>query len=244
MPKQTKPSPVSVGESIAADNASWTFGGDVAKTFSDHVRRSVPLYNEGHDLVCKISDFFLQNQSICYELGVSTGSLIRKLGERHAAKNIRLIGIDQEERMLEEARAVTTEFANVELVNGDVTVHEFEPADLIISYYTIQFIPPKHRQNLITRIYDSLNWGGAFIMFEKVRAADARFQDMMTGIYTDYKLDQGYNSDEIVGKARSLKGILEPFSSQGNLDLLGRAGFVDVMTVQKYVSFEGFLAIK
>ena len=30
----------------------------------------------------------------------------------------------------------------------------------------------------------------------------------------------------------------------GNLDLLKRAGFVDIMTVFKYICFEGFLAIK
>ena len=29
-----------------------------------------------------------------------------------------------------------------------------------------------------------------------------------------------------------------------NVDLLERAGFKDIMTVMKYVSFEGFLAIK
>jgi tRNA (cmo5U34)-methyltransferase len=38
--------------------------------------------------------------------------------------------------------------------------------------------------------------------------------------------------------------VLEPFSTQGNLDMLKRAGFVDVMTIMKYVCFEGFLAIK
>jgi tRNA (cmo5U34)-methyltransferase len=81
-------------------------------------------------------------------------------------------------------------------------------------------------------------------LFEKVRGADARFQDMMTAIYTDFKLDQGYNPDEIISKSRSLKGVLEPFSTQGNLDLLKRAGFVDVMTIMKWVCFEGFLAIK
>jgi tRNA (cmo5U34)-methyltransferase len=37
---------------------------------------------------------------------------------------------------------------------------------------------------------------------------------------------------------------MEPFSSQGNIDMLKRAGFVDIVTVQKYVCFEGFLAIK
>jgi tRNA (cmo5U34)-methyltransferase len=49
---------------------------------------------------------------------------------------------------------------------------------------------------------------------------------------------------EIINKSRSLKGTLEPFSTNGNLDMLRRAGFVDIMTVIKYVPFEGFLAIK
>ena len=53
-----------------------------------------------------------------------------------------------------------------------------------------------------------------------------------------------YSPDEIVGKARSLKSVLEPFSTEGNLGLLNRSGFVDIMTVFKYACFEGFLAIK
>jgi hypothetical protein len=42
----------------------------------------------------------------------------------------------------------------------------------------------------------------------------------------------------------SLKGVLEPFSTDANYGLLRRAGFVDVMTIMKYLCFEGFLAIK
>ena len=64
-------------------------------------------------------------------------------------------------------------------------------------------------------------------------------------MYTyDYKLSQGYDAEEIVSKARSLKSVLEPFSTQGNLDLLDRAGFKDVTTIMKYICFEGFVAIK
>lgn len=234
----------SVGESIVAENASWTFSGDVSAAFTEHVRRSVPLYDIGHDLVCKIGDYFLQDGSVCYELGVSTGSLIQRLSNRFSNKDVRFIGIDLEESMIRQAQKEIGELSNVSLVVDDISLHEFEMADFIISYYTAQFIPPKRRQELINRIYDSLNWGGGFAMFEKVRAADARFQDMMSGLYTDFKIDQGYDTEEIVGKTRSLKGILEPFSTQGNIDLLSRAGFVDIMTVQKYVCFEGFLAIK
>ena len=125
-----------------------------------------------------------------------------------------------------------------------MTTVNLEKSDLIVSYYTIQFIHPKLRQELINKIYESLNWGGAFILYEKVRANDARFQDIISNLYMEYKLDKGYTAEEIIGKAKSLKGVLEPFSTQGNIDMLKRAGFVDILSVQKYMNFEGFLAIK
>jgi len=114
----------------------------------------------------------------------------------------------------------------------------------LLLYYTVQFIRPSQRQIFIDKLYESLNWGGALLMFEKVRANDARFQDITTLLYNDYKLDQGYTPDEIIGKSRSLKGVLEPFSTQGNIDMLRRAGFEDILSIMKYISFEGFLAIK
>lgn len=81
-------------------------------------------------------------------------------------------------------------------------------------------------------------------MFEKVRYPDARFQDIMSQIYIDFKLDQGFSERDIVNKSKSLKGIMEPFSSNGNIQLLKRAGFKDIVTVFKYLNFEGFLSIK
>ncbi|MCR4336296.1 MAG: methyltransferase, partial [Candidatus Omnitrophica bacterium] len=69
----------SAGENINVAEASWSFGGDVPKKFSEHVKRSVPYYEDGHQLICKISDFFIRKGSICYDLGVSTGNLTRKL---------------------------------------------------------------------------------------------------------------------------------------------------------------------
>ena len=34
------------------------------------------------------------------------------------------------------------------------------------------------------------------------------------------------------------------FTIQGNLDLLKRAGFKDIMPISQYLNFKGFLAIK
>ncbi|MFC1704055.1 methyltransferase domain-containing protein [Candidatus Omnitrophota bacterium] len=232
------------GDSIIAENANWTFAGEVSKHFDKHVERSVPLYHEGHDLIAKVSDFFLGNGSFCYEFGCSTGALTHRLAKRTGKKKVRYIGIDQEKEMVAKARKRCKGMKNVTFLTSDIMNVDFKKADLIISYYTMQFVKPKNRQVIFNRIFQALNWGGGFLLFEKVRGPDARFQDMMTSIYTDYKIDQNYNPEEIIAKSRSLKGILEPFSTQGNLDLLSRAGFVDIMTIMKYVCFEGFLAIK
>ena len=204
----------------------------------------MPLYEQGHRLISNLSDFFLSNDSVCYELGCSTGSLLQSIAEHNSNKKIKFIGIDIEKDMVHYAQEKLQNYNNIEIVCDDILSIELEKSDMIISYYTIQFVKPRIRQLIFDKIYESLNWGGAFVLFEKVRGADARFQDILTALYTDFKLEQGFTKEEILDKTRSLKGVLEPFSTQGNIDLLQRAGFVDIMSIMKYVCFEGFLAIK
>jgi len=232
-----------VGDNIDSGNAAWKFSGEMVKDFEQHVAKSVPLYHEGHDLILKLSDYFVKDDSICYEIGTSTGILSYKLAKRFEDRDARFIGLDIEEDMIALARE-RYQLDNLSFIYDDVLAYNFEPSDFITSYYVVQFIRPSQRQQLIDKIYQSLNWGGAFLYFEKVRAPDARFQDIMTGIYNEYKLEQGYTPEQIIQKSRSLKGVLEPFSTQGNMDMLKRAGFVDMMTVAKFGPFEGILAIK
>lgn len=236
-----------VGDGLPADRANWKFNGEVVDLFDDHISRSVPLYKEGHDLICDMSDFFIKPDSLCYEVGCSTGTLTLKLAIHNQKKpEARFIGIDIEKDMIKKASGKATKIKglNVSFIADDVIELEMDNADLIVCYYTVQFINTSVRQKLIDKLYSKLNWGGALLLFEKVHGADARFQDILSALYSDYKIRQGYSADEIIAKSRSLKGVLEPFSTQGNLDMLKRAGFVDINTVQKYLCFEGFLAIK
>ena len=231
------------GDKIESKNANWKFNGSMVEHFEEHVKKSVPLYAEGHELIVKLSDYFVKDDSICYELGSSAGTLTHKLAQHHEFRNAKFIGMEIEEDMVKKANELYRA-SNLSFVCDDMTTASFEKSDLIVSYYTVQFIHPKLRQQLIDKIYESLNWGGAFILYEKVRANDARFQDIISNLYMEYKLEQGYDAKEIIAKARSLKGVLEPFSTDGNIDMLKRAGFVDILSVQKYMNFEGFLAIK
>ena len=235
-----------VGDGLPADRANWKFNGEVVDLFDDHIKKPEAV-QEGHDLICDMSDFFIKPDSLCYEVGCSTGTLTLKLAIHNQKKpEARFIGIDIEKDMIKKASGKATKIKglNVSFIADDVIELEMDNADLIVCYYTIQFINTSVRQKLIDKLYSKLNWGGALLLFEKVHGADARFQDILSALYSDYKIRQGYSADEIIAKSRSLKGVLEPFSTQGNLDMLKRAGFVDINTVQKYLCFEGFLAIK
>ena len=77
-----------------------------------------------------------------------------------------------------------------------------------------------------------------------MRSYDARTQDQLTSIYEDFKINNNFSLKEIVNKKQSLKGILEPFSSKANLQMLKRSGFKDISSVAKFICFEFFLAIK
>ncbi len=232
-----------VDKNIRAPNSSWTFGNKVVTKFDTHIKQSVPLYNEGHQLILKISDFFISENSIVYDIGCSTGNLVKKISKRHINKKFKIYAIDIEKEMIAFAKNKNKD-RNINFLNKDINKYKFNKCDLIISYYTMQFVKPRYRQLLFNKLFKSLNWGGALLIFEKVRANDARFQDIVTSMYNNFKEEQGFTAEEIYNKTKSLKSILEPFSSSANIDMMKRAGFTDIMTLQKYICFEGWVAIK
>ncbi len=230
---------------IKKKRGSWNFGKNVPNNFVNHITASVPEYDLGHEIILKLSDFFLKDNSNFYDIGCSTGNLIEKL-YKFSNKKVNLIGLDSEKQMINFARKnlKKKKIRNFKIVHSNILKQNLKKSDLIVSYYTIQFIPPKYRQNVINKIYKSLNWGGAFIMFEKVRAPDARFQDILNSLYLDFKEENGFSNQEIIEKQKSLRGVLEPFSTFGNTGLLKRSGFVDITTIFKHICFEGYLCIK
>ena len=52
---------------------------------------------------------------------------------------------------------------------------------MIVSYYTLQFVPLRARGALVARIHDALAPGGTLVLFEKVLASSARNQATAEG---------------------------------------------------------------
>lgn len=235
---------LTVGDDIDVAGTRWSFSGNVPTRFDSHVRRSVPLYDEGHGIVASAVQFFLRPGGKVVDVGCSTGTLLRTLAERVPEPTARFVGVDIERDMVRVARERCAEHPTIEIALGDARTVDYSGSDAVVMYYTLQFLPPAERQEVLQQVFAGLREGGALFLFEKVLAPDARLQDIVGQLYMDYKLDSGFNVDEIFGKARSLRGVLEPQSSQDNHDLLRDVGFRSVMTIQRYLNFEGILAVR
>ena len=233
------------GDNISL-KSSWTFKDkNVAKNFNEHVSKSVPLYDEGHEIIIDMLPNFFNERTKIIDIGCSTGTLVQKIRNNFLDYELDLVGIDISKEMINEAKRNSLDkkikfnqqdFVKLKLDN--------ESVDIFISYYTIQFIRPQIRMKYLRKIFDTLHWGGAFFWFEKTRGTDARFQDILTNAYFKYKERQGYSSENIYEKYMSLRGVLEPFSTNGNIDLLKEAGFSDFQSILKFGPFEGLLCIK
>jgi len=82
-------------DKIKTEDSNWKFSGDVVDKFDEHVKKSVPLYLEGHQITCDLSKFFVKDGSVVYEIGNPPGTLLSKLLESNSTKESpRFIGCD------------------------------------------------------------------------------------------------------------------------------------------------------
>jgi tRNA (cmo5U34)-methyltransferase len=237
-------SDVVVGDDIDVQGHRWSFGGGTARRFDDHVEKSVPGYRDGHSIVEQLSDFFVTRHGRVIEIGCSTGALIGRLARRHQAVGCQFVGVDVVPEMITLARERANGLDNLSIELADASRVDYRDATLVVMYYTLQFIPLWQRAALLRQMFRGLRPAGALILFEKTRLPDSSLQDMCGQIYDAYKADRGFTPEEIVGKARSLRGVLEPLTSGENAALLRQAGFLEPHVIYKYLAFEGVIAVK
>lgn len=94
-----------VDDLITSIPGEWKFDEQVSQHFDTHVRKSVPLYEEVQKAVIEISEWFIRDNSVVYDLGSSTGETISLLLQKHSRKkNVRFIGVEESLPMIEIAR--------------------------------------------------------------------------------------------------------------------------------------------
>ena len=222
----------------------FEFDEEVAAVFDDMLERSVPFYKESQN----ITEFFalkhLKENGRLYDLGCSTATLLLNL-HRKLQLNAALIGLDNSEAMLERARRKAEAFgAKIEVYNADILSYEYQEADVFISNYTLQFIRPLVREELVRKIANSLSSEGVFIFSEKVISHHSKLNKDLIECYYDFKKQQGYSEYEIMQKREALENVLVPYSEEENITMAKNAGFSHCEVIFRWANFATFIAIK
>jgi tRNA (cmo5U34)-methyltransferase len=116
---------------------------------------------------------------------------------------------------------------------------------VVISLFTLQFLPECDRLRLMKRIYSKLVDGGALILAEKVLAKNAKIQDMLAFTYYDFK-QKTFSAEEILVKEKSIRDQMHLWSEFKIFEMLRSAGFKSVNTQLFWRNhlFIGILAMK
>ena len=167
------------------------------------------------------------------DLGCSTGKLLERLP--YLGKKI---GIDIADNLLPESHGETL------YVRKDLrALNNLGKSSLILSIFTLQFIPYEDRPHILSTIYESLVEGGAFIWAEKVREESGELEQVLHGAHYDFKR-KAFTAEQILNKERDLRPIMKVNSSTRNQILAENAGFTVGTMFWKFFNFEAWVYIK
>ena len=213
------------------------FSFDTIHSFDDHIDQSIPGYSVLQRSILRLATHFIRDNSRVYDLGCSTGLLLSRLALL-TPDSTQLIGIDQSLNLLGLTQCPKVLYRQQDLTDPAFTL---DPACLVLSIFTLQFLPLDVRQQLIDKIYEALPVGGAFIFSEKQYINDGYLQELFTFSHYDLKYDH-FTAEEVLTKQQSLRKIMRPVSEGENRELL--KSFSRVVSFWQFLHFKAYLCLK
>ena len=232
---------------VASVPEDFVFSERVVEVFDDMLDRSVPFYREVIRATASLLQTSLTSQDRVVDLGCATGTTLLELSRLLPQAGLRFIGVDNSAAMLDKARLKAELFSKqdrISFVEEDITRLHRPGTGAFIINYTLQFIRPLLREELLQRLHADLRPGGILIVSEKTIGQDIRLNREFIEIYHQFKRDSGYSELEIAKKREALENVLIPFTIEENKALLKRVGFVSAETFFQWFNFASFVAVK
>lgn len=225
----------------------FQFDASVVEVFEDMIQRSVPFYEHIAWSMAGWSRRFSRPGTNLYDLGCSTGIGTAAL-RAGAADETRVIGVDNSAAMIEQAQRKLSKMPGfdqrIELRCEDLFVTDLRQASMTVLNYTLQFIAPDRRIDLLRRIFDATVHGGVVLLSEKVHVQDDREQELLTRLHHDFKRMRGYSELEIAQKRLALEKTLITETETVHRGRLLAAGFETVVRVGESLGFASWIAVK
>ncbi|SES99766.1 MULTISPECIES: carboxy-S-adenosyl-L-methionine synthase CmoA [Marinobacter] len=225
----------------------FRFDESVARVFPDMIRRSVPGYTTIIPMIEVITEQYVQTGSHCYDLGCSLGASTLAMRHGMPASGCTLVGVDNSPAMIDRCEhyiALDDHPLPVTLRCEDILDTDIVDASVSTLNFTLQFVDPGRRLELLTRIAEATRPGGVLILSEKIRFDCEREQETQTRLHHEFKRANGYSDLEISQKRSALEQVLIPETLGEHTRRLEAAGFRDVTVWYQCFNFVSMLAFK
>jgi tRNA (cmo5U34)-methyltransferase len=225
----------------------WTFDERVAEVFPDMIQRSVPGYSNIISMIGMLAGRFVRPGSQVYDLGCSLGAATLSMRRNIEVPGCRIIAVDNSPAMVERCRRHIDAFradTPVEVIEADIRDIPIENASLVVLNFTLQFLKPDDRQQLLDTICRGLRPGGALVLSEKFSFEDNDIGELLFNMHHDFKRANGYSELEISQKRSMLEDVMLTDSVETHKARLRQAGFAHVETWFQCFNFGSLLALK
>ncbi|GHE77440.1 carboxy-S-adenosyl-L-methionine synthase CmoA [Thalassotalea profundi] len=225
----------------------FTFDRQVVEVFPDMISRSVPGYNTIIDTIGRLSQRYVTDNSSVYDLGCSLGAATSAMRKAILADNCKIIGIDNSPAMVERCKIHVNAFKGktpVEIIEANILDVEITNASMVVINFTMQFIEPELRAQLINKIAQGLQPGGLLLLSEKITHPDQVCDQLLIDLHHDFKRANGYSDLEIAQKRTALENVMKPDSLDIHIDRLSTAGFNHIAPWFQCFNFFSLVAIK
>ena len=209
------------------------FSFDTIDDFDGHIDLSIQNYSGLIEHIKNISTYFIKDGGLVYDIGCSTGNLIKVL-KKHNKTDTSYVGIDKADNLTE---------GQEDVVNMDLKDWTANPYDFGAVLFTLQFLPLDLRKQVLKELYTNLKPGGAIIVSEKIFLEDGYMQDVLNFAHYDFKR-KNFESEEILSKQVDLRHIMRPLTKKENMKLFNEAGFTKVTCFWQSLHFKGWILQK
>ncbi|MGB0894076.1 MAG: carboxy-S-adenosyl-L-methionine synthase CmoA [Parashewanella sp.] len=225
----------------------FRFDNKVAGVFDDMIKRSVPGYERIINTIGDLANIYVKPSTNIYDLGCSLGSATISVRRNVHHQSCKIVAVDNSPSMIERCQEHINAYVSdidVELVCSNIQEIDINNASMVILNFTLQFLCPTERDELIDKIYQGLNKGGILIISEKLRFEDPHIQQLLDEQHLDFKRANGYSELEISQKRTALEDVMRPDTLQIHQQRLSNSGFNHVNLWYQCFNFASMVAIK
>ena len=227
--------------------SDFTFDRSVVEVFPDMIKRSVPGYPIILDTIGQLAAQYAQPDSNIYDLGCSLGAASLSMARQIQTAGVNIISIDNSAEMVARCQqhiaAYRTEVP-ISVSCQDVLEANIENASIVVLNFTLQFIAPDKRADVVSKIYDGLRPGGILILSEKIKHPSDGGNELLIDLHHNFKRQNGYSELEISQKRSALENVMQTDSFSTHDSRLKDAGFSEVVLWFKWFNFCSIVAKK